>query len=288
LENCAPITFPSESAGPADLFELSEHDPTPLARDNVGIALDAAASLGRRTAELHLALSQPTDDPAFAPEPLTTDDLQNLAADLRRNATQVFEVLKDSMAGLPDETLDLAGLVLGRRRHLLGSFRVLAADNIQGQRIRVHGDYHLGQVLRVKTDYVILDFEGEPARPMGERRAKQSPLKDVAGMLRSLGYAAYAGLMAYIARRPEDLTRLESWAQLWERATSAEFLRAYRETAEGAAFLPSSATGFRTLLGAYLLDKALYELSYELNNRPAWVRIPLQGILSLPLESGGR
>jgi maltose alpha-D-glucosyltransferase/alpha-amylase len=153
------------------------------------------------------------------------------------------------------------------------------------QRIRVHGDLHLGQVLRVKSDFVILDFEGEPARPMAERRAKQSPLKDVAGMLRSFGYAAYAGLIAYTARRPEDLTRLESWAQLWERANSAEFLRAYRETAKGAAFLPFG-TGFRTLLSAYLLDKALYELSYELNNRPAWVRIPLQGILSLPVEGG--
>jgi maltose alpha-D-glucosyltransferase / alpha-amylase len=287
LENCAPMPFPSDNAGPADLFGLSEHDPTSLALDHVGIALDFAASLGRRTAQLHLALAQPTDDPAFAPETLTADDLQNLAADLRRDATRAFEVLKESMAGLPDETLDLAGLVLGRRRQVLGSFRALAANNIQAQRIRVHGDYHLGQVLRVKTDFVILDFEGEPARPMAERRAKQSPLKDVAGMLRSFGYAAYSGLIAYTARRPEDFTRMESWAQLWERATSAEFLRIYRETAKGAAFLPSGA-GFRTLLSAYLFDKSLYELLYELNNRPAWVRIPLQGILSLPLEGGGR
>jgi maltose alpha-D-glucosyltransferase / alpha-amylase len=288
LENCAPVPFPSADASPADLFDLSQHEPTALARDHVGIALDAAASLGRRTAELHLALAQPTDDPAFAPEALAADDVQNLAADLRRNATSVFEVLKESMARLPDETLDLAGLVLGRRRKLLESFRALAADNIQGQRIRVHGDYHLGQVLRVKTDWVILDFEGEPARPMAERRAKQSPLKDVAGMLRSFGYAAYSGLIAYIGRRPEDLTRMEAWAQLWERATSAEFLRVYRETTKNTPFLPSAVGGFRTLLGAYLLDKALYELSYELNNRPGWVRIPLQGILSLSLEGGDR
>jgi maltose alpha-D-glucosyltransferase/alpha-amylase len=287
LENCAPVPFPSETTGSADLFELSEQEPTPLARDHVGIPLDYAASLGRRTAGLHLALAQPTDEPAFAPEPMTADDVHNLAADLRRNATRVFEVLKESMARLPDEILDLAALVLGRRRQLLGSFRSLAADDIHALRTRIHGDLHLGQVLRVKSDFVILDFEGEPARPMAERRAKQSPLKDVAGMLRSFGYAAYAGLIAYTARRPEDLTRLESWAQLWERANSAEFLRAYRETAKGAAFLPSGA-GFRTLLTAYLLDKALYELSYELNNRPDWVRIPLQGILSLPVEGGGR
>jgi maltose alpha-D-glucosyltransferase/alpha-amylase len=148
----------------------------------------------------------------------------------------------------------------------------------------VHGDYHLGQVLRVKTDYVILDFEGEPARPLAERRAKHSPLKDVAGMLRSLSYAAYAGLINYTARRPEDLERLEPWARLWERSSGAEFLRAYRETAAGAAFLPPEENDFRRLLSAHWLDKALYELSYELNNRPSWIRIPLMGILSLPLE----
>jgi maltose alpha-D-glucosyltransferase/alpha-amylase len=288
FENCAPVSFPSEVETPEDVISLSEHDPTQLARDHVGIALDSAARLGRRTAELHLALARPRDNPTFSPEPLTVHDLQTLASELRRNATRVFDLLKESMAQLPDETLDLAGLVLGRRRQLLESFGLLGQESLQAQRIRVHGDYHLGQVLRVKTDHVILDFEGEPARPMAQRRAKQSPLKDVAGMLRSFGYAAYAGLITYTARRPEDLDRLESWARLWERSASAEFLRAYRETTEGAAFLPRVADDFRKLLAAYLLDKALYELSYELNNRPAWVRIPLTGILSLPLEARGR
>ena len=107
-------------------------------------------------------------------------------------------------------------------------------------------------------------------------------------MLRSFGYAAHVSLMGYTARRPEDLDQLQPWAQLWERSTSAEFLRAYRETAQAAEFLPSDPCCFRGLLAAYLLDKALYELTYELNNRPAWVRIPLIGILSLPLETGSR
>ena len=113
-------------------------------------------------------------------------------------------------------------------------------DGTLGQRIRIHGDYHLGQVLQVRTDFVILDFEGEPARPIAQRRAKLSPLKDVAGMLRSLGYAAYAGLIGHTARRPEDWESLEPWARLWEQSIAAEFLRAYRATAQGAAFLPSS------------------------------------------------
>ena len=207
---------------------------------------------------------------------------------LRKEAVRVLDLLKDSVAGLPDEFIDLAGLVLSRRSQILNSFRLAAEDGTLGQRIRIHGDYHLGQVLQVKTDYVILDFEGEPARPLAERRAKLSPLKDVAGMLRSLSYAAYSGLIAHTARRPEDWKTLEPWARLWERSMGAEFLRAYRNTAQDAPFLPSSDDGFRKLLAIFLLDKALYELSYELNNRPTWVRIPLMGILSLPLEAGGR
>ena len=140
----------------------------------------------------------------------------------------------------------------------------------------------------IRDSYVILDFEGEPARPIAERRAKLSPLKDVAGMVRSLGYAAYAGLIGYTARRPEDWESLAPWARLWEQSMGAEFLRAYRNRAQGAQFLPSDKGAFQKLLAIYLLDKALYELAYELNNRPDWVRIPLIGILSLPMEAGGR
>ena len=148
-------------------------------------------------------------------------------------------------------------------------------------RTRIHGDYHLGQVVAVKNDYVILDFEGEPSRSLAERRAKHSPLKDVAGMLRSFSYAAWSALSAYAARRPESLARLEPWAILWQRSVSGAFLRAYRATAGSAPFLPASRDGLRTVLAAYVLDKALYEVRYELNNRPDWVRIPLRGVLEL-------
>jgi maltose alpha-D-glucosyltransferase/alpha-amylase len=283
-ENCAPGAFPEGVRdGTGDLIDLARQPSSQLARDQVGISLDSAARLGKRTAELHLALASPTDDPAFSPEPLNGEDLQRLLADLRTEASRVFDLLKDSVAGLPDELVDLAGLVLGRRRQILDSFRVLPRNAMNAQRIRVHGDYHLGQVLQAKTDYVIIDFEGEPARPIPARRAKLSPLKDVAGMLRSLSYAAYASLIVYTARRPEDVESLEPWARLWERSTGAEFLRAYTDTAAGAHFLPSDPGNFRKLLATYMLDKALYELSYELNNRPTWVRIPLMGILSIPV-----
>jgi maltose alpha-D-glucosyltransferase / alpha-amylase len=184
---------------------------------------------------------------------------------------------------LPDEVIEIAASVLSRRRRILDHFESLKWQVADLQRIRIHGDYHLGQVLRVKTDFVILDFEGEPARPLEYRRAKQTPLKDVAGMLRSFSYAAYAGLITFTTRHPESLDRLEPWARLWERCASAEFLRAYRETAQGAKFLPDDRVGLGKLLDLFLLDKALYEVLYELNARPEWVRIPLAGILSLPI-----
>ena len=289
-ERCATAAWPDggSAAASADLMDLAAQEPSPLAREYAGIALDSADMLGKRTAHLHLALAAPTDDSSFTPEPLSPADVQDLLTGLHSNAIRVLDLLKESVAGLPDEWIDLAGLVLGRRSQILDSFKIAAQDDTLGQRIRIHGDYHLGQVLQVKTDYVVLDFEGEPARPLAERRAKCSPMKDVAGMVRSLSYAAYSGLIAYTARRPEDWKSLEPWARFWERSMAAEFLRAYRQTAQKALFLPSSDDGFRKLLGVYLLDKALYELAYELNNRPAWVRIPLMGILSLPLEAGGR
>jgi len=288
-ENSATAEWPEgESAASADLMDLAEQEPSQLARDHVGIALDSAAMLGKRTAQLHLALASPSGDPSFAPETVDADDVHTLLASLREEAARVLDQLKDSVAGLPDEFVDLAGLVLSRRSQILNSFRIAVEDGAFGQRIRIHGDYHLGQVLQVKTDYVILDFEGEPARPLAERRAKFSPMKDVAGMIRSLGYAVYSSLVAHTTRRPDDWESLEPWAQLWERSMGAEFLRAYRATAQDAQFLPASVDAFRKLLAIFLLDKALYELAYELNNRPTWLRVPLMGILSLPLEAGGR
>ncbi|MGB7754342.1 MAG: hypothetical protein WCF88_22505, partial [Candidatus Acidiferrales bacterium] len=251
--------------------------------DHLGIYLDAAATLGRRTAELHLALAAPSDDPAFTPEPLTPENFQAVLLDFHQNASRVLDVLKERVPFLPDEVIEVAATVLSRRRRILDYFGTLKSANFRTQRIRIHGDYHLGQVLRVKTDFVILDFEGEPARPLEYRRSKQCPLKDVAGMLRSFSYAAYASLNNYSARHSEDLTRLEPWAQLWERSAAAAFLRAYRETAQGAEFAPADTSDFHELLDVFLLDKALYEVLYELNARPAWVRIPLMGIMSLPL-----
>ncbi len=253
-------------------------------RDAAGFYLEAACTLGRRTAEMHLALAQPTDDAAFAPEPMTLDDLRALEEDLHAHGSRAFDTLRASLGRLEtasESTVEQAGLVLSRRRALLGAYGSLTRLGAGAMRTRVHGDYHLGQTLRSKGDFVLLDFEGEPARPLAERRAKQSPLKDVAGMLRSFSYAAGASLTAFTQRRPQDYDRLEPWARLWEAAVSAEFLESYRKTAADSPIVPRAEASFRQLLDVYLLDKALYELVYELNNRPAWVRIPLGGILQL-------
>src|SRR5579862_1914062 len=281
-EACAPLPFPeSEYVAAATTSVLFEEHASQLARDHVGLYLESAAVLGRRTAELHLALASPTTDPAFAPESFTAEDLQTLLRDIRQRASKVFDLLKERVPQLPDEVIEVAASVLGQRRRILDIFGILNAASLQTLRTRIHGDYHLGQVLRVKTDFVILDFEGEPARSLADRRSKQSPLKDVAGMLRSFSYAAYGTLINYTARHPEDLARLEPWAQLWEHSAAAAFLRAYRHTATAATFHPRNASDFHSLLNVFLLDKALYEVLYELNSRPPWVRIPLMGIMAL-------
>ena len=264
----------SEPASPAML----------QARDAAGIYLEAACTLGRRTAEMHLALAQKSDDPAFGPETMTADDLRMLEKDLLAHGAHAFDVLRGSIGKLgegSEAAVELAGLVLSRRRAILAKFGALTSVEGGVERIRVHGDYHLGQTLRAKGDFVLLDFEGEPARSLAERRARQSPMKDVAGMLRSFSYAAYAALARSTQRRPQDYEQLEPWARLWEAAVSAEFLSSYRSVTAGSSIVPAEETAFQQLLDVYLLDKALYELVYELNNRPTWVRIPLAGILQL-------
>jgi maltose alpha-D-glucosyltransferase/alpha-amylase len=167
--------------------------------------------------------------------------------------------------------------------------RAIKDTKISATRTRHHGDYHLGQVLYTGKDFIIIDFEGEPSRSISERRMKRSPLRDVAGMMRSFHYAAYSALHGHGGRggvspgviRPEDIATLEPWAKFWHTWVAATFLRAYSEAAAGASFLPKSPEELRVLLNTFLMEKAIYELGYELNHRPDWVKIPLMGLLEL-------
>jgi maltose alpha-D-glucosyltransferase/alpha-amylase len=277
-------------AMPSFLREVGSDGVHDLAREHAGLYLEAAALLGRRTGEMHLALATSTEGlgedvvRAFAAERFTANAL---AADADRIEAQIgrtLDALKRALNTLPDEaTTDAAALILSRRLELLGRARAIAEGRAEdaGLRTRIHGDYHLGQVLRARGDYVILDFEGEPARTLEERRAKQSPLRDVAGMLRSFSYAAYGALDHFTQRHAGTGRAMEPWAVLWQNAASTEFLNAWRTTVAANAHLTPQAVEADCLLNAYLLEKALYELLYELNNRPTWVRIPIAGILGL-------
>ena len=267
---------------------LSEARAPELAREHAGLSLDAAALLGRRTAEMHLALATPTEDPAFAAEPYTSGDLASDTERISAQITGALDALKRGMTKLPgadasgNSVVDDAARLVSLRLELISRAKIAEGSEPGqfGQRIRIHGDYHLGQVLRAKNDFVILDFEGEPARSLESRRRKQTPLRDVAGMLRSFSYAAFSGLERFSQRRPE-IRNVEPWARLWQNAVSTEFLFGYRQAIQADTRLFPPPAGAQSLLDACLLEKALYELQYELNNRPDWVRIPLAGILAL-------
>ncbi len=253
----------------------------------VGAYLGTARLLGRRTAEMHRALAADTADAAFAPEPLTADDMAGLAHGVRQQARAALAALDANRDKLPEAIAPDARRLAEEVPGLLEQLASAPPVPPGARKMRCHGDYHLGQVLWTGDDFVILDFEGEPTRTVQERRAKQSPLKDVAGMLRSLDYAAYAGLFAFTRDRPADFDRLEPWAALWQRWTSAAFLREYLAAVGARPLLPRGPGAVEALLRWFMLDKAFYELLYELNNRPDWVRIPLRGLLGLRLATAG-
>jgi maltose alpha-D-glucosyltransferase / alpha-amylase len=268
------------------LVTLSESALPVLAQETIGSYLASAQLLGQRTAELHMALASDTADAHFAPEAFSILYQRSIYQTMRSHVARSFPLLRRHLKELPQTVRADAQRVLEREEDVLKRFQAILGRKIMTMRIRCHGDYHLGQVLYTGKDFVIIDFEGEPARPLSERRIKRSPLRDVAGMLRSFHYAAYTALFAeeaegVYASHPEALAALEPWARFWYHWVAATFLQTYREVASQASFLPRAREELQILLDAYLLEKAVYELGYELNNRPDWVRVPLRGILQL-------
>jgi maltose alpha-D-glucosyltransferase/alpha-amylase len=199
---------------------------------------------------------------------------------MQAHATLVLSQLEERLGTLSDPVRSQAEATLAIRATLLEALAKVRDIECLGLETRIHGDYHLAQVLRVEEDFVILDFEGEPGRPLAERRAKHSPLKDIAGMIRSFSYAAYAALFAFTVHAPAEYTRLEAWADTWQHWATQSFLEGYRSVLAESGLVPAGES-FHALLRAFELEKALYELGYELNNRPDWMRIPLAGILKL-------
>ena len=237
-----------------------------------------AGLLGTRTAELHVALASGAEDPAFAPEMMSPEDFARLREAIHAQADQALTLLKSQYRELPVSETDIAARLLAREREIAHRIDASVPSRCTALRHRVHGDYHLGQVLWTGHDYVVLDFEGEPMRPLEERRAKQSPFKDVAGMLRSFHYAAFTASRVLDG---EPSTDAKAWARAWYTWTSAAFLRDYLLTTRMFGLVPENMVQMHGLLEAYLLEKAFYELAYELNNRPEWVGIPLRGLMDI-------
>jgi len=251
-----------------------------LAKEMIGPFLESARLLGRRTGELHLALASRPSDPAFAPEPFSTLYQRSIYQSMRNLSARVFQVLRARMDRLPEDVRGQARSALECEPAVSQRYHAVLDRKITAMRIRTHGDYHLGQVLFTGKDFVIIDFEGEPARSLTERRLKRSPLRDVAGMLRSFHYVAHHAIFARLSR-PEDLPAMEQWGNFWQLWVSTGFLRSYLEVAGKGEFLPRETEQIQVLLEAFCLDKAVYELGYELNNRPEWIKLPIQGILQL-------
>ncbi len=247
-------------------------------RERAGASLRQARALGHRTAALHLALSEARGDDGFTPEPVSAADLRLIADGMRGRTADALDLLASRAAGLPDDVRADAGDVLAGRDRLLAAVDRVAGVAPGVLRIRVHGDYQLDQVLSAGGQFVIIDFEGEPLRPLAERRAKFLALKDVAGMLRSFSYAAYAALFEAAGDDRGAAARLDPLAREWQADAGVAFVAGYRETAGAAGFLPADPGDTDTLLQAFVVEKATYELRYELNHRPAWLRIPLRGI----------
>ncbi|HEV7766852.1 MAG TPA: maltose alpha-D-glucosyltransferase [Thermoanaerobaculia bacterium] len=261
------------------LLALSQKPFPDIARDTIGSYLADAELLGVRTAQMHLALASRPDIPAFAPEPFTPHYQRSIYQSMRTQIVQTMQFVRNRAGDNPD-----LKELLSKEEALHQQVRAVLNGRIEAERIRIHGDYHLGQVLYTGNDFVIIDFEGEPARPLSERRLKRSALRDVAGMLRSFHYAPYAVVFgtapgSYV--RSEDLAQLEAGARFWQQWVSAAFLRAYLAESAKGSHLPSKIEAVETLLNAFLIEKTLYEIVYELNNRPDWVRIPARGLMEL-------
>jgi maltose alpha-D-glucosyltransferase/alpha-amylase len=250
----------------------------------IGTYLESARSLGRITAAMHVALASETDDPNFSPEPSSPHSQRGLFQSMRNLTRQNFQLLSQRLGSLSPEIRLQAQQVLGLETEILKRFRAIYERSMDAVRIRHHGNYHLGQVLYTGKEFLIIDFEGEPSIALSERRLKRSPLRDVAGMIRSFQYAAHAALLDQVKHGTLAATQMESlaaWTKFWSRWVGATFYKAYRETAGTAAFLPSKETDLQTMMDTYLLRRAVHELGNELNQRPDWVEIPLQGILEL-------
>ncbi|MTI27514.1 maltose alpha-D-glucosyltransferase [Fulvivirga kasyanovii] len=255
---------------------------SPVLRDLMdGPFPERISLLGQRTAEMHLALAEHPEESDFEPEPFSLHYQRSLYSSLQSLTRSTFQNLQKGISRLPEEIQREAGEVLEMKGQVLRCFKRIFDHKISTMKIRTHGDYHLGQVLWTGKDFVIIDFEGEPARAYSERRLKRSALRDVAGMIRSFHYASYSTIMQPEFEQQRKDGKLEKWAETWYHHVTRFYMHGYLSKVEGESFVPDNKEDLKILLETFLLEKAIYELNYELNNRPDWVIIPLRGIKSI-------
>jgi len=255
-------------------LELAREPYAPLARHLMGGSLEWAERLGQRSAQLHGALTQVAGDPAFAPEPLTAQYRKTQHATVEHGMAEALRLLQERRRFLSAGGQEQARLVFELSpalQRILAAFETVTTSVL---RIRCHGDYHLGQVLCTQGDFMIIDFEGEPARSLAERRMKHPVLLDIAGMIRSFHYVPFVFLKG-LGLEPSN------WASYWSNWMNVAFLKGYLSAATESEFWPRHRGDVDSLLDLYLIQKAFYELRYELNNRPDWVEIPLHGLVTI-------
>jgi maltose alpha-D-glucosyltransferase/alpha-amylase len=278
--------MPQPPATSRTLLELSEVEVPDLAQELIGHYLEAIRQLGHCTAGFHIALTKGAGEPNFAPEPFTTLYQRSLYQSMRSQTRHAFELLRQQAKELAQETQAEALQLLGLEESLLRRAWKILEHKITAQRMRCHGDYHLGQVLYTGKEFMLIDLEGETQRPFSHRRRKRSPLRDVASMLRSFHYAVRFALQKGVVRS-QDIPNLEPWAEFWYQWVGAVFLKAYLEVAAQDSFLPRDPAEIATLLDFFLLKRAVNELRDELTNHPDQAAVPIKGLLQLLEARGG-
>jgi maltose alpha-D-glucosyltransferase / alpha-amylase len=242
--------------------------------------------IGRRTAELHLALASRPDIPDFAPEPISYEDSALWTDALAKRAADTWALLERGLKTLSEQAQPLAEGLLARRGAIASHIESGRSIAFDGMKIRHHGDFHLGQVLIAKDDAYILDFEGEPRRPLDERRGKAPPARDVAGFLRSVDYATSTAIARAPNLTPDERSALAQRVRAWGDKLAEAYWESYRETLGPSPLWTTDETHTHLLLEFFLLEKALYEIEYELTNRPAWAHIPIEATLRMLTQRG--
>ena len=281
-EQVLALKLPKEELSKIHDAEVSKTPSPPILQELIGASyLESARMLGERTAEMHLALASEPNDPNFSPEYCTGLYLRSLYQIMRSHVRAVYQLLKKKKSEIPESLKDVIDEIIKSEQEVLNFFQKLFKKKMEIARIRIHGDYHLGQVLHTGKDFSIIDFEGEPLISINSRRIKHLPLRDVAGMIRSFQYASQKVLLSDKLIKPEGMTSLEPWADIWYKKVSDIFLQSYLQKIQQSSvpLIAKDLADNEYLIQIFLLEKAYYELGYELNTRPEWVAIPCKGII---------